>query len=481
MDIDPDIANWVLEFFLRQPVEDRVLNSLLRALPLPNNNPHLQKSLLLKKLESEVSGRLVSETTLELLEQLEEIEFRQGNEAVSDTMKRTYCAVAVDCTLKLLKAGGEDGKFKFFEMVKRVWRGRIGRMEKVVEKGGLGSDLLWAWKDEIEAAVWDDSVCDGVLKKFEGVQAEEAVRVYLREEREKMGPSFLELVAERVKNDEGLQEILGVNGIDLVASEETHSRRVDRAMNDRTTNGSNASKELHKGKIKLRDKLVGVRRPRGLASGSSRGAKLVDSDETARGPSCRNYSSPRSAEVSKAREALELSSMELRAVVKDPLPDALRVAEAISGQARQDKNQDPAKSNDGRPNLFIVDVAGVVQSSDNTKNVPRPSLMERNRSARSYEWDESIDGSQEDIACRAVLQLSTPKRINTSPLKLYDINNLKKRRKGRRWSLLEEDTLRAGVEKYGKGNWKVILTVYQDVFEGRTEVDLKDKWRNLTR
>lgn len=240
MDIDPDIANWVLEFIIRQPLEDRTLNSLLRALPLPNNNPNLKKTLLLKKLESEVSRHIISESPLELLEQLEEIEFRQGNETVSDAMKRAYCAVAVECTVKLLETrddGDNGSKFKFFEAVKRVWRGRIGRMEKVVEKGGLGSELLWVWKDEIEAAVWDDSVCESVVKKSEGVNAVETVNAYLREEREKMGPSFLELVAERVKNDEVLRGILRVDGIDQVAGKEAPLCHVDRVAD-----GSNASK-----------------------------------------------------------------------------------------------------------------------------------------------------------------------------------------------------------------------------------------------
>ncbi|KAJ0628893.1 putative transcription factor MYB-HB-like family [Helianthus annuus] len=61
------------------------------------------------------------------------------------------------------------------------------------------------------------------------------------------------------------------------------------------------------------------------------------------------------------------------------------------------------------------------------------------------------------------------------------MEKLVRQRKKKRWSPLEEDTLRTGVQKYGKGNWKLILSMYRDIFEDRTEVDLKDKWRNLTR
>ncbi|XP_057772559.1 uncharacterized protein LOC130992093 isoform X2 [Salvia miltiorrhiza] len=491
MDIDPHIANWLIEYFVRQPLEEQTLNSLIGALPLPDNNSNLQNSLLLCKLELEVSRRPLSESTLALLEQLEEIEFNRGNEA-SETMRRAYCEVAVDCTLRpLINEDDEVRKFKFYETVKRVWRRRIGRMEKFAEKGGLGSELLSAWKDEFDAAVWDDDVRGSVFKKFEGVHAKETVRVYLREERDKMGPSFLELLAERAQGDVDLRRILGLDGISGVAEEETPSSRVDGAAN-----GSDASKVRHKGKIKLRDKLVGVRRLK-TASANSRGAKIVDSDETTAEPSGGRNSLPQSVEVNKAREALNSSSAELRAAVKDPLPEALRVAEAICNETRQDKRQDPAENNKGEPKLFVVDVCGVVQSCGvNVNNVPRPSLMERNKSAHTYEvissyllylsahtyeWDDSIDASPEDIAFRPGIQLPSPKTINTSPLKIYQTNNVKKRRRGRRWSLQEEEALRNGVTRFGKGYWKLILDNNRDVFEGRTEVDLKDKWRNMSR
>ncbi|KAL0460365.1 UNVERIFIED_CONTAM: hypothetical protein Slati_0663700, partial [Sesamum latifolium] len=170
----------------------------------PGENPKLQKLILLKKLESEMSSNSISESTLELLEQLEEIEFRQGSEMVSDAMKHAYCSVAVECTVKLLVSG--DGR----------------------DSGGLGSEELWVWKDEIETAVWEDIVCQSVLKKSEGVNAVEAVNDYLREEKEKMGPSFLELVAEQVKNDDVLQGMLGVGSVDQVSGNEAHLCSVGR-------------------------------------------------------------------------------------------------------------------------------------------------------------------------------------------------------------------------------------------------------------
>lgn len=74
--------------------------------------------------------------------------------------------------------------------------------------------------------------------------------------------------------------------------------------------------------------------------------------------------------------------------------------------------------------------------------------------------------------------MPTRKRSVASPVK-KDESPKPLRRKRKPWSNVEEDTLRAGVKKYGAGNWKFILIKYKDIFDDRTPVDLKDKWRNL--
>lgn len=74
--------------------------------------------------------------------------------------------------------------------------------------------------------------------------------------------------------------------------------------------------------------------------------------------------------------------------------------------------------------------------------------------------------------------MPTPNKSVVSPVK-RDESPKPLRRKRKPWSNLEEDTLRKGVKKYGAGNWKFILNMYSDIFDDRTAVDLKDKWRNL--
>ncbi|KAG7949304.1 hypothetical protein I3843_13G055000 [Carya illinoinensis] len=230
---------------------------------------------------------------------------------------------------------------------------------------------------------------------------------------------------------------------------------------------------------------------------SKAGVKITDAKELDTDVTCSKYNSLPSPEVNKVRAALQSSSLELQAVVKDPLPDALRLAENVmNDRVTRDKKHETSVENQsarGRdaPNPSVNksiestetdDRAHENQSCSHQNNAPRPSLMERNSTAHTFEWDDSIDDSPEGMTNHASrLRLPSPKRKSVSPLKKYETANFARRRKVKRWTLLEEETLRIGVQKYGRGNWKLILNCYRDTFEERTEVDLKDKWRNMTR
>uniref|UniRef100_A0A7N0V980 MYB transcription factor n=1 Tax=Kalanchoe fedtschenkoi TaxID=63787 RepID=A0A7N0V980_KALFE len=51
-----------------------------------------------------------------------------------------------------------------------------------------------------------------------------------------------------------------------------------------------------------------------------------------------------------------------------------------------------------------------------------------------------------------------------------------------KWTAEEEEALLSGIARHGAGKWKNILTdpEFAPVFSKRTNIDLKDKWRNLT-
>ncbi|XP_021724094.1 uncharacterized protein LOC110691462 [Chenopodium quinoa] len=128
---------------------------------------------------------------------------------------------------------------------------------------------------------------------------------------------------------------------------------------------------------------------------------------------------------------------------------------------------------------------GVKLSGDNNElklqgKLTRCKITEFREDASSESISDS-DGPQQDkgndgtcsLACRRPLRA-----IPGSPVG---------RRKKIRWTAEEEETLKKGVEIYDQGNgrtilWKSILEYGDSVFrKGRTAVDLKDKWRNITR
>ncbi|KAB2616684.1 hypothetical protein D8674_023272 [Pyrus ussuriensis x Pyrus communis] len=267
-----------------------------------------------------------------------------------------------------------------------------------------------------------------------------------------------------------------------------------------------------------------------LAHRRTRGPiRIRDAEDLGTDVSDGKYGSLDTPEVNRAQEALKSSVSELQELVTDPLPDALRVSETVRSSLAMrsvshvngkdvgaenpsiEKGAEPVQSNnDNVANLPsrhqndpqssgiekdvpnpAVDQGGTesVQtgaanlrspSFSNQNNVARPSLVERNSTARSFEWEESINTSQEGTKKDAGwLHLPSPKRTAVSPLKKHEDTRFSKRRKVKRWSLLEEDTLRTGVQKYGEGSWSLILKSYSDIFKERTQVDLKDKWRNM--
>jgi len=152
----------------------------------------------------------------------------------------------------------------------------------------------------------------------------------------------------------------------------------------------------------------------------------------------------------RASQALANCSVELEKMVEDPLPALLR------------------KPDGGVP--------GVVKRS----------LLDPHPSAQAQGWDEE-DEIEESAS---PLTPSASKRIRLPPLHspnrqpvaspvAIQVAGMKQRRQMKKWSEEEVETLKREVQKYGKGRWKMILLKNKEVLQGRTEVDIKDKWRNL--
>ena len=181
----------------------------------------------------------------------------------------------------------------------------------------------------------------------------------------------------------------------------------------------------------------------------------------------------KSIELEGARQELADSCAELQKVVQDPLPGLLRkggVAES------------PACCPD--------------KAKPNTEPGIKRSLLDPHPSAQAQWWDDDEDdkiedSSQPDDSPSASGRVRLPpirnsKKKETQVLSGSPPTNRPRssmsggnRRKVRKWSEVEVETLKREVAKVGKGRWKWILTRNAEVFSGRTEVDIKDKWRNL--
>lgn len=491
--MDIDVSGWILEFLLRQSsLDNGTLNDLIRVLPIPDNNLRLKKSLILRKIESDIEKGTISDRTIEFLEQIEELELREGSVEVSAAMKTAYCTVAMYCTTKSIEEGAGDIKEKYTTAVSRIWSGRIREIEisDVAKIVGLVEADLLRWMNDIEAGVLDVDVFKNVLARFKGLDVLEVLRRYVNEAKEKMGPSFIELACETILSDDALSKTMGLNEVSELNNQirdntPTVAPVVSQDMNaDPNSKGNEALRT----RVPPRDKHGGPRCFRKPGHGGThRGAKIVDPIET------NAYDCLSTPEVNKVREALKTSSFELHAVVKDPLQKALRIAESlkantttgenmcnkhvVGNESRVEDVEAPSPSHDRKGKNLEANENDSVCRDQRDKH--KPNLFERNSTAHTLEWSDSIDSLTEGSPTRP--HLPSPKKRAVSPLSVYKMAKLVKHRRKKRWTTLEEDTLRTGVQKYGKGNWKVILNIYRDIFEDRTEVDLKDKWRNLTR
>ncbi|KAF8733000.1 hypothetical protein HU200_015357 [Digitaria exilis] len=416
--LTPADATLILDHVLGDTtVPAAAAHALLAALPFPSDpTPRLRRSVLLRRLAADP----VSASALDTLHLLASL---PAAPSPPPPIAAAHIAVA-----GFLAASAPD----FDAAAVALFARPDGRARRAVDEGGssaLASDESVATVDQFEAAV-GNSFSQVVLRGLWGDRsaAEERVRELLASEWEAIGPSLLEVAAERIVGDGAVETW----------------READEA--------TRAKFRLLAGEGKAREILGKLEEP------TSR-VNLISTPE-----------------VSKVVDALKASCAELHSVVEDPLPAAKAVADEVLATRMDRAANSSAES--GQPAACGPAGASVLNENNNGPNKTPPSLMDWNPTAQTIQWEESPDPGGSEPALRRP-HLPSPRRIPVSPLPPADNKN--KRRKARKWCLLEEETLRKGVELYGSGNWKDILSNNPDVFIGRTPVDLKDKWRNMTR
>lgn len=136
-------------------------------------------------------------------------------------------------------------------------------------------------------------------------------------------------------------------------------------------------------------------------------------------------------------------------------------------------NRDPSNSKHLEENAIVEGCNKDAEPSKRNDILVHHALFGRNPTGQTSESnDYSLQSRYVKSSSANSRRISLPRLDDRRPVK---------RRAIKRWTLLEENTLREAVDKHGVGNWKLILSYNAEIFEGRTEVDLKDKWRNMSR
>ncbi|VVA96217.1 unnamed protein product [Arabis nemorensis] len=135
---------------------------------------------------------------------------------------------------------------------------------------------------------------------------------------------------------------------------------------------------------------------------------------------------------------------------------------------------------------FLIEIQGVldpstrqVQETNHAIDVshePDGAIRTETRGGQEHNGGEE-DSPGTSSSRRVRPRLPTPEPLNVSPLKKVEP---RLRRPVKFWTNEEVEVLREGVKQHGK-SWKFIKDSNPVVLADRTEVDLKDKWRNLTK
>ncbi|XP_021894044.1 uncharacterized protein LOC110811781 isoform X4 [Carica papaya] len=479
-EMDKTISGWIAEYIIRRPLADHILKKLLSGLELPEDNTRLKKTVVLRWISDEIAEGSVSETILDSLQTIEELDSKEDCK-ITDSMKRAYCAVAVECTVKYLVSGGVNRR-KYQEAVNRIWRERIRSLSGKSEL--VCSQELSKCREEVEAATWDKEMCLHLTQRNTRNDALTSVGEYVTEAFTVMGPPYLEKVAIRkitemkegpgtnvagdgTRADNAQQEPHGFSDVVVQHDTEMVEHAEAHNFNGKET-GEDVSRLLvSEGAVANGKEICKVKelsRQKHARHWRCRGAKIFETGESDEELVVSKCSPVLTPEYNRVREELQTSVLELEAIVKDPLPDALQVAETVSAEmTKRDMNTEtvvPVRNASGT----AEGVNCGNQNSTRHNDARKCSLMARNSTACVHEWDNSSEETPGDR-----IRLPSPKRMAISPLRRQALEKIIRRRKPRKWSLEEEDVLRNAVKKYGKGNWKFILNAHRDVFLERTE------------
>ncbi|XP_006401098.2 uncharacterized protein LOC18018067 isoform X2 [Eutrema salsugineum] len=443
------IDQWVAEFFIRRQHNTRVSPiNLLSALKFGDSSDclKLKISSVLRDISNSLNRGMLDEGTLDLLEILEKLLLQQRS-LIMESHKSAYCWTAAECTLRFMwPLSASDGLFT--DALEKIWTKRIGILKE------SGSDLvthdLLKWETDLKKALEDPELYQRIRETNIRYTAISFLTQLLKEQWALLGNSSLESVAQR--------RFLKRKADNNVEGDCVDNRSDPNAVDESTRRLEN-------------DTIDNVNERRGTGEGEDGNGNNRDIE----GAGClENDEIDKVNEQHAADEEQTMSAQEQEHEPSLDKGDKMAARELKDYLLEIQRHIDPSTRQDQEPNNAIN------RSVDVT---PQPARV--NRSGTGVQDHNEVrdnviargSGIQETWSGRIRPRLPTPVPLNVSPLK--NVNSPVRRRK-KFWTPEEEKALREGVKEYGK-SWKDIKNANPAVLGERTEVDLKDKWRNLVR
>ncbi|KAF8102525.1 hypothetical protein N665_0198s0225 [Sinapis alba] len=443
------IDKWVAEFFLRRQSNPRVSpTNLLSALRFGDSADclNLKVSSVLRDLSDSLIRSTVDEGTLDLLEILEKLLLQQQQRSViiTESHKSAYCLTAAECTVRFMwPLSASEGLFS--DVFERIWTKRIGILKE--SGSGLVSDELLKWETDLKKAVEDPEMYQRIRETDIRYNAISFLTQLLKEQWALLGSSSLERVAQRrflKRKAENSVEGDGVRNREVPSGADESTRRLE------SDNIGNAN-EQREGEEENGDNRdiegVGCLEDDGIDKENEQHA--ADEEWTMGAQEHEHEPSLDKGDKMAARE------------LKDYLLEIQRRLDPSTMQVQELNNAFN----------HSVDVT------------PQPSRVNRSGTSRQNHIETPDNASEKGSSSRGTRSGRVrPRLLSPVPLNVFPSKktNSPVRRPKKFWTPEEVEALREGVKEYGK-SWKDIKNSNPEVFAERTEVDLKDKWRNLVR
>ena len=343
------------------------------------------------------------------------------------------------------------------------------------------------------ARVTDDTRCDGILRRWNTAK-DTLVELakYCGEILEAMGPSFLERVAADFRS--GRYAPPSADGV-LIPEDALEESEDDARAKRRERELLEAGRVLREAFDK--DRSVGGASPSDLKNKRKAAPPATRRDDDVEAAAVRRNVT--------AFEKLKAANAE----VADPLKEALRASDAAGGRGggkdggkkaeedtwnalaaeyeadaggdAEEEGSDESDESDESPAARAAKARRA--ELDGRKKIPIIRPHHRGATARTVDWEPSPPGGGN------VSDVSTPpttKKANGPGANVIGARTTRVGTSGRkaytRWTGAQEEELRRLVGVYGVGSWATILDAGRDMFGAdRTSVNLKDKWRVLTK